>query len=118
VHALIADGVGIKGICRQLDLSRGTVRRFARADTVEELLTRNGTGHRASLLEEFKNPIYASASQLDTPTRPSCSPRSPRAAIGAVRPLSASTCTSSALPLVSLRRRANRPRSAASPLGS
>lgn len=54
VHALIAESVGIKAICRQLDLSRGTVRRFARAATVEELLTRNGTGHRASLLEEFK----------------------------------------------------------------
>jgi hypothetical protein len=30
------------------------VRRFARADTVQELLTRNGTGHRTSMLEEFK----------------------------------------------------------------
>ncbi|WP_233520264.1 ISL3 family transposase [Prauserella sp. PE36] len=54
VHALIAEGVGIKAICRQLNLARGTVRRFARADTVEELLTRNGTGRRRSLLEEFK----------------------------------------------------------------
>jgi len=53
VHALLADGVGITAICRRLDLARGTVRRYARADTVEELLTRNGTGRRPGLLDEF-----------------------------------------------------------------
>ncbi|WP_438672314.1 ISL3 family transposase [Solihabitans fulvus] len=54
VRALLADGVAINEICRQLGLARGTVRRFARADTVEELLTRNGTGYRPSILEPFK----------------------------------------------------------------
>jgi transposase len=54
VHALLAEGTSIRTIGAQLGLSRGTVRRFARATTVEELLTRNGTGHRRSLLEEFK----------------------------------------------------------------
>jgi transposase len=54
VHALLVEGVAIREVCRQLGLARGTVRRFARANTVEELLTRNGTGHRASILEPFK----------------------------------------------------------------
>ncbi|MEV0053517.1 ISL3 family transposase [Saccharopolyspora shandongensis] len=54
VHALLAEGVGIRAISARLGLARGTVRRFVRADAVEELLTRNGTGRRPSLLEEFK----------------------------------------------------------------
>nr|WP_233520273.1 ISL3 family transposase [Prauserella sp. PE36] len=54
VHALLNDGLGINEICRRLELARGTVRRFARAATVEELLARNGTGRRLSLLVEFK----------------------------------------------------------------
>ncbi|HEX8865173.1 MAG TPA: transposase [Lentzea sp.] len=54
MHALLAQGFGIKAICGRLGLSRGTVRRFARAHTVEELLTHNDTGRRPSLLEEFK----------------------------------------------------------------
>ncbi|GAB3902624.1 hypothetical protein ACFQ1S_10930 [Kibdelosporangium lantanae] len=53
VHALLADGVAIRDICRRLDLARGTVRRFVRAETVEELLTRTGTGHRTSILQPF-----------------------------------------------------------------
>lgn len=38
----------------RLGPAKGTVRRFARATTVDELLTNGGTGHRPSLLEEFK----------------------------------------------------------------
>lgn len=54
IHALLAEGQGLRGICARLGLARGTVRRFARADTVEELLVHNGTGRRPSLLEQFK----------------------------------------------------------------
>jgi hypothetical protein len=54
VHALREQGLGIRSIAARLRLARGTVRRFARADTPEELLVHNGTGRRPSLLEEFK----------------------------------------------------------------
>ncbi|MFF0492253.1 hypothetical protein ACFYTQ_24760 [Nocardia sp. NPDC004068] len=35
-------------------MARRTVRRFARADTAEELLVNNGTGYRPSMLDDFK----------------------------------------------------------------
>jgi transposase len=43
VHALLDDGLGIRAIAERLGLARGTVRRFARASTAEELLGNNGT---------------------------------------------------------------------------
>jgi DNA-binding NarL/FixJ family response regulator len=58
VHTLLADGVALREICRQLGLSRGTVRRFARATVVEKLLARNGTGRRTSILEPFKPHLH------------------------------------------------------------
>ena len=54
VHALLGRGLAIRAIGARLGLARGTVRRFARADTVEELLVNHGTGRRSSLLEEFR----------------------------------------------------------------
>lgn len=54
IHALLDDGVSILAISARLGLARGTVRRFARAASLEELLVNNGTGQRPSLLEEFK----------------------------------------------------------------
>jgi hypothetical protein len=115
VHALLADGVGITAICGLLELSRGTVRRFARADTVEELLTTEPDTGPACW--SSSNPICTNASQPHTPTQPSCSPRSPHAATGAARASCATTCSSSAPSSVSLRHRPNHPRSAASRVG-
>ncbi|WP_330182278.1 ISL3 family transposase [Nocardia sp. NBC_01503] len=54
IHTLLADGVSMRSVGAQLGLARGTVRRFARAANVEELLVNTGTGQRRSLLEEFK----------------------------------------------------------------
>lgn len=54
VHQLLDEGLSLRAIMGRLGLAKGTVRRFARATTVDELLTNDGTGRRPSLLEEFK----------------------------------------------------------------
>ncbi len=53
VQALRAQGKGIKTIMRELGLAKETVRRFARATSVEDLLATARDG-RASVLDEFK----------------------------------------------------------------
>jgi transposase len=52
VHRLLADGRTLSEIAARLGLSRNTVRRFARAASPEELLVHDGTGRRASILDE------------------------------------------------------------------
>ncbi|WP_084515697.1 transposase, partial [Nocardia acidivorans] len=54
VHALLAQGKSIRAIGTQLGLARGTTRRFARAESPEELLVNNRTGYRVGILDEFK----------------------------------------------------------------
>jgi hypothetical protein len=52
VHRLLAGGSSLGEIAAALGLSRNTVRRFARAASPEELLVCDGTGQRASILDE------------------------------------------------------------------
>lgn len=54
IHDLLNQDVSLRSIATQLHLSRGTVRRFARATDPEQLLVRNATGYRASMLEPHK----------------------------------------------------------------
>ncbi|GAF51514.1 hypothetical protein RW1_121_00010 [Rhodococcus wratislaviensis NBRC 100605] len=56
VRQLISQGMSISAIGRNLSLDRRTVRRFARATEVEELLTKAES--RASLLDEFKSHLH------------------------------------------------------------
>jgi transposase len=53
VQALKADGEGIKTIMRELGLAKETVRRFFRAESVDELLAKPRAG-RPSLLDAYK----------------------------------------------------------------
>jgi len=52
VHRLLADGRNLCEIAAELGLSRNTIRRFARAATPGEPLASDGTGRRASILDE------------------------------------------------------------------
>jgi len=52
VHRMLAEGRSQAQTAQELGLSRNTVRRFARADSPEELLVNDGTGKQASILDE------------------------------------------------------------------
>jgi transposase len=75
VQALRGQGQGIKTIMRELGLAKDTVRRFARASCVEDLLATARDG-RSSVLDEFKpylhhrfNLGHTNGSQLFTEIR-------------------------------------------------
>jgi len=52
VQTLLAEGKSLSAICRELHLERGTVRRFARAGSIDELLFK--ATHRVTKLDPFK----------------------------------------------------------------
>jgi transposase len=53
IHALLAEGYGLRHIARTLNLGRNTIRRFARAVAPEELLVHCGTGQQPKTLEAY-----------------------------------------------------------------
>ncbi|UWZ44688.1 transposase [Dactylosporangium matsuzakiense] len=52
VQTLLAQGKSLSAMCRELNLEMGTVRRFARADSLDELLFK--ATHRVTKLDPFK----------------------------------------------------------------
>jgi len=58
IHELLAAGNTLRAVCRQLNLSRGTVRRFARATNVEELLRGRRHSSRISDLATFVEHLH------------------------------------------------------------
>ena len=86
-------GKGIKTIMRELGLAKETVRRFARAATVEELLATARDG-RASVLDEFK-PYLHHRFNLGHTNGSRCSPRSASRATAAVWAPCWATCARS-----------------------
>jgi transposase len=56
VQQLLVEGMSISAICRTLRLDRKTVQRFARAETVDELLAK--ARNRGSLLDRFKPHLH------------------------------------------------------------
>jgi transposase len=61
VQQLLTQGHSLEAICQQLELDRGTVRRFARAESVEELLVKatNRTGRLDGYTEHLDNRFHA-----------------------------------------------------------
>jgi transposase len=53
IHELLVSGHSLKQVARELRLALGTIRRYARAATADELLVNDGTGRRPSQLAPY-----------------------------------------------------------------
>ncbi|MFE9658296.1 ISL3 family transposase [Micromonospora sp. NPDC006431] len=71
VQQLLAEGASLSAISRQLDLDRSTVRRFAHATSIDELLVK--AVNRTSLLDGSP-PTWPPGSPPASPTPSSCTP--------------------------------------------
>lgn len=104
VQALRGQGKGIKTIMRELDLAKDTVRRFARASSVEDLLATARDG-RPSVLDEYKpylhhrfNLGHTNGSQLFTEIRAQGYRGSLGTVLGYLRPFRALNAAPPAVP--------------------
>ncbi|MGW0633608.1 ISL3 family transposase [Streptomyces sp. NPDC002758] len=92
VQDLLSQGASLEAVCRHLQLDRSTVRRFARAISIDELLVKAVTDPR---FWTSTVPTSTSAGTRAVTTPPNCMARSwPSASPGAFRP-SAATCAPS-----------------------
>jgi len=104
VHELREQGKGIKTIMRELGLAKETVRRFVRAQSVDELLATARDG-RASVLDEFKpylnerfNAGHTNGSRLFTEIRDQGYRGSLGTVLGYLRPFRALAAAPAAAP--------------------
>jgi len=116
VHNLLAQGKGSKAIVRELGPARETVRRFARATNVQELLAKPLEG-RASSLDEFK-PHRTNGLMPGPPQRWHCTVRSVIRDTAAATAPSATMLAPSVLSARHRRRSRPHPRRAGSAPGS
>ncbi|MFJ9483976.1 ISL3 family transposase [Streptomyces mirabilis] len=56
VQGLLSEGASLEGICRRLQLDRSTVRRFARATCIEELLVK--AVNRTTILDAYRSHLH------------------------------------------------------------
>jgi len=86
----LAEGHSLNAICQQLLLDRGTLRRFARAASDEELLVK--ATNRTGMLDKYTEHLHTRFS-AGSPRRAPCTPNYARSGSPAACRPSAAGCT-------------------------